>query len=195
MDGQPIASHNDPDRIFQTALASYGAPAYVRRAHRVEAALTKLLNEGRKQRDEWAVMVGVHLVTLGGLAGTWDRLLPLLADVEQVDALDRLWEMLQPEVLVRIEPTTSERRLRRELEGLVREIEAFNRRWAEHLPTIDVTHVNRERDGFNRWYVLEKECAVRSMAVARQGFVTMAMMTRAELEERLPLLPVPRMAK
>ena len=60
------------------------------------------------------------------------------------------------------------------------------------LGQVDVAEVNRLRDGYNRWYVLEKECAVRSHAVARQGFVPLPPLTSAELAEHLPLLPVPR---
>jgi hypothetical protein len=194
MDAQPIAGRDDTEQVFKQALSMYGPPAYMRRAARVEAALQKLLADCRRQRDEWSLMLVVRLVTLRGLAGEWERLAPLLADAGQIEALERLWDELQPEVLVQIEPTTSPRKLRRALAELVQEIEAVNRRWEAFLPSVDVTEVNRQRDGYNRWYVLEKECAVRSIAVARSGFVPLAMMAIEELREKLPPLSVPRLS-
>jgi hypothetical protein len=194
MDAQPIAGRDDTEQVFKQALSMFGAPAYMRRAARVEAALQALLTACRRQRDEWSLMLVVRLVTLRGLAGEWERLMPFLTDAGQMAALQRLWDELQPEVLVRIEPTTSPRKLRRALAELVQEIETVNRRWDAYLASVDITEVNRQRDGYNRWYILEKECAVRSMAVARQGFVPMAMMAIDELREKLPPLPLPRLS-
>lgn len=54
-------------------------------------------------------------------------------------------------------PTTSSRALRRALRELTESIERFNQRWQEFLQGVDVSHVNELRDGYNRWYVLEKE--------------------------------------
>ena len=38
------------------------------------------------------------------------------------------------------------------------------------MPSIDLTHVNKLRDGYNRYYVLEKECALRNVRLAALGF-------------------------
>jgi hypothetical protein len=68
-------------------------------------------------------------------------------------------------------------------------LELFNRRWDAFLPTLDLRHVNELRDGYNRYFVLEKECAVRSARVAREGFVPLSPLTVQELFRHLPLLP------
>ena len=56
----------------------------------------------------------------------------------------------------------------------------------------DFTALNELREGYNRFYVLEKECVVRSLALARVGFVPLPPMTLAELTRLLPPLYVPR---
>ena len=57
---------------------------------------------------------------------------------------------------------------------------------------LDLSGINELRDGYNRYYVLEKEFAVRSARVARHGFVPLEPVTSGVLFELLPLLPVPR---
>ena len=54
-----------------------------------------------------------------------------------------------------------------------------------------VAAVNELREGYNRFYVLEKEIALRSAHLARQGFRPLAPATTVELAAVLPLLPVP----
>ena len=56
------------------------------------------------------------------------------------------------------------------------------------LLTVDLARVNQLRDGYNRYYVLEKECAVRSPKVARQGFRPLPPLTTADLAAELPPL-------
>ncbi len=103
--------------------------------------------------------------------------------------LRRLWDDLKPDLQVRIEPTTAEKKLRRALARLVADIDSFNRRWTAFLPTVDRAGVNKLRDDYNRHYVLEKECAVRSVVVARHGFRPLPPLTTADLVEALPVLP------
>jgi hypothetical protein len=61
------------------------------------------------------------------------------------------------------------------------------------LANVDLTAVNELREGYNRYYVLEKECAVRSARIARQGFTPLPPLTHDELMSQFPLLPVPRL--
>jgi len=49
--------------------------------------------------------------------------------------------------------------------------------------------VNELRDGYNRYYVFEKECATRSPLVARHGFRPLPPVSHADLLERFPPLP------
>ena len=50
-------AHND----FQNLMASYDAPAYVRRARGVQEALEGVLARCRAQRDEWLSMVRLRV--------------------------------------------------------------------------------------------------------------------------------------
>ena len=52
--------------------------------------------------------------------------------------------------------------------------------------------VNDLRDGYNRYYLIEKECAIRSPTLARRGFVRLEPLKHENLFEALPLLPLPR---
>ncbi|HVS34068.1 MAG TPA: hypothetical protein VMS17_00705, partial [Gemmataceae bacterium] len=55
---------------------------------------------------------------------------------------------------------------------------------------VDVHRVNDLRDGYNRYYLLEKECALRSPRLARQGYRPLAPLTVQELEALMPPLPM-----
>jgi hypothetical protein len=54
-----------------------------------------------------------------------------------------------------------------------------------------LNQVNDLRDGYNRYYVLEKECAVRSFRLARQGFCPLEPLTVEDITALFPLLHVP----
>lgn len=190
----PILGRNDENRVFQQFLSAYGAPAYIRRARQVEAAMRAVIERCRRQRDEWLANVRLRLGTLAALAGDWDRLRPFLADEDQIKLLRRLHEDLQPRLRMPVAVTSSSRMLLRSLHDLTAAIEHFNRRWQALLPTVDLSAVNALREGYNRYYVLEKECAVRSTRVARQGFQPLPPATVAEIECELPILPLPRLA-
>lgn len=188
----PIPARDDPGEFFKRVVSAYDAPAYVRRARRVHEAGEAVLEHCRRRRDEWLGLARTRLGTLFALAGTWEALRPLVADDEQIGALAGLHQDLRPRLRVPVEPTTSARALRRALAELCESLERFNRRWREFLAAIDLGEVNRERDGYNRYYVLEKECAVRSARLARHGFTPLPPLTTDDLARALPELPVPR---
>jgi hypothetical protein len=188
----PIPSREDR-ALYQQVLAQHGGPAYLRRAHQVEDVLQQLLARSRQQRSEWLQIVRINLGTLLALAGDWSVLRSLLADDDQLQLLQALHAELQPELRCPPEPTSSVRALGRQLAELCDGIKSFNQRWQAYLPGVDLSEVNQVRENYNRWYVLEKECAVRSPRIARQGFRPLPPLTHAELAALLPLLPVPRL--
>jgi hypothetical protein len=178
------------DAERQQVLAQYGAPAYVRRANEVEAALQQFLVSCLRKRDEWLGMVRSRLATLHALAGDGEALRSFL-DESQIQLLRALHTELRPRLRVPIEPTTSRRVLGRAFDELKASLERFNRRWREYLHGLDLSDLNFRREEYNRYYVLEKECAVRSPLVARQGFQPLPPLTVADLEALLPPLPIP----
>lgn len=191
MDEVPIPS--GVDKVRQQFLAQYDAPPYARRALRVQQAWEQLLGRCRQQRDQWLHLVRVRLGLLHGLAGDWSVVSEFLEDGNQVGELQRLHECLAPRLRAAVQRTASARVVRRALRDLGESLERFNQRWRQFVPSLDLTEINQLRDGYNRYYVLEKECAVRSARLARQGFQRLEPVTHEHLLEAMPFLPVPRL--
>jgi hypothetical protein len=191
----PIPSREDGRQTFNEILAYCDGPAYLRRARRVQAAWDQLLAYCRHQRDEWLAMVRVRLGTLHGLAGAWEALAPHLADEGQVCVLEELCAALDPRPRLPVGPTTSARALRAAVRELGDSAERFNRRWLEFVHGLDLTPVNEERANYNRYYLLEKECAVRSPFVARAGYKPLNPLTHDDILAALPPLTVPALRR
>jgi|HubBroStandDraft_6_1064221.scaffolds.fasta_scaffold873230_1 hypothetical protein len=178
-------------RLANYLLGRFGAPAYARRARRVEDAYADLLAACRRQRYEWLEPVRWLLGELRDAAGSWMALRPVLADDDQACVLEELAALVNLSGRPPSAPA-SRWRQRRRLAELCQSLERFNRRWQQFLDRVDLSAVNALRDGYNRFYVLEKECAVRTAVVARQGFRRLEPLTTADLAAVLPPLPVPR---
>jgi hypothetical protein len=194
MDELAIPSRDDDHKTFQQMLVFADGPAYARRARRVHAAFEDLLHRCRLQREDWLSFVRVALGQLAARAGSWDNLRPLLRDDESLDVLGRLHDELRPRLRVPVAPTASRRLLRAGLAELIDGLERFNRRWLPYVAGLDLRAINELRDGYNRWYVLEKEMALRNSAAARAGFQRLAPLTTEDILQRLPSLGVPRIA-
>ena len=173
--------------------AQYDAPAYVRRAKAVETAYEELLDRCGRLRAAWLAGVRLHLGSLRGGAGSWAALRPILADDEQIDVIERLHAEAGDPQNEMTGPTT-ERGLRRALGRLAASVERFNRRWLAFIAELDLSEINRLRDGYNRYYLLEKECAVGPARLLPQTFRRLGPVTAGEVLDRLPPLPVPRAA-
>jgi hypothetical protein len=191
MEEEVILSVEQGSETFKQFLSQYDAPAYIRRARAVQLAWDQLVERCRRQRQEWLQMARLRIGLLYGLAGDWRNLAPLVQDEAQLVLLRRLHEELSPRLRSAVEPTPSPRALRQAGRELQESLERFNERWQTYLAAVDLTEVNELRDGYNRYYVLEKECAVRSARVARQGFSRLPPLTHEDLQARFPLLPLP----
>ena len=88
-------------------------------------------------------------------------------------------------------PTSSARLLRRTLAEVREAIERFNQRWRDFIANFNLQHVNEVRDRYNRYYLLEKECALESSRVARSGFQRLSPLQPDDFLKIMPLLPVP----
>jgi hypothetical protein len=187
----PIPSREDGRQAFNEVLAHYDGPAYMRRARRVQASHEMLLADCRRQRDDWLAMPRLRLGWLRALAGDWEVLAPHLADDGQIRYLEELWVLFEPRLRVPVEPTTSARALRNALRELSESFERFNNRWLSHVRGLDFSALNAERADYNRYYLLEKECAVRSPYIARAGYQPLEPLTAADVLAELPPLPIP----
>jgi hypothetical protein len=193
MESIPISGDSE-SRDMQEVIAQFDAPAYIRRARGVELALEHLLNKCRAQANAWLEMTKLRLGRLIAVAGDWSVLEALLAD-GQLPVLKKLHTELAPKLRVPPEPTSSKRVLRRALHELVSSLNRFNERWRTYLEKVDCSAVDQVREGYNRYYVIEKACALRSDRLAGHGFVPLKPMTREELFGLLPPLPVPVLRK
>jgi hypothetical protein len=193
VNGVPIPSRDDDRQGFNEALAHYDGPAYVRRARRVQDAYDQILDECRRQRDEWLALARVRLGTLRALAGSWEALAPHLAAGES-QALQGLYAELAPRLRLPVGPTSSPRALRAALRELAESLGRFNRRWVGFVRGLDLGPLNAQRADYNRYYLLEKECAVRSPHVARQGYAPLPPLTADDLLALFPVLPIPTAA-
>lgn len=193
MEEEIILGRDETSEVFKRFLSQFDAPAYIRRARGVQAALEQLLDHCRRRRAEWLEMVRLRIGMLHALAGEWENLRPFLVDDDQLDILRYVLAALAVPLRAPMEVTLSARVLRQALRELCESLERFNQRWRAFLASLDLGAVNELREGYNRYYVLEKECAVRSPRVARQGFVPLQPLTLDEISEQFPLLPVPQL--
>lgn len=193
MEEEVILGRDEDSQVFKQFLSQFDAPAFIRRARAVQGTFDQLLDHCRRQRAEWLKITRLRIGMLHALAGEWDNLRRFLADEDQLDSLRYHLAALASPLRSPVEPTTSARVLHRALRELHESLEHFNQHWRAFLTSVDLSAVNELRDGYNRYYVLEKECAVRSARVARQGFVRMEPLTIEDLTAQLPLLPVPQL--
>jgi hypothetical protein len=152
-------------------------------------AFDQLIAGLRERREKWLALVRLRLGTLRSLAVSWDALAPLVAG--NVALLQSLHDELMPVLRLPVAQTTSTRRLRFALRELIASIRRFNQRWRSHLETVDLAEINRLIDGYNRYYLLEKECAFRSARLARQGFRPLLPVSVGMLLELVPVMEVP----
>lgn len=193
MEEIPILGTDDYSHLVKRFMGHYDAPAYVRRARQVQEAFDQLLVRCQQQRTEWLEMVRLRLGVLHALSGSWTMLTPWLADEDQLGVLQQLHTELQPRLRLPVESTRSARKLWQALHELQDSLLRFNQRWDRFLNSVDINKVNELIDGYNRYYLLEKECAFRSPRLARQGFRPLEPLTRKRLAELLPPLPVLRL--
>jgi hypothetical protein len=181
----PIPSHNDERRSAMAIVAQFGAPAYMRRANRVEAGFAGLIDRLRVRRDELLGGVRIHLRLLLDLAGSLDAVRSSLREEEFV-AFSEL--VVNFGLTERPRAGVSQRRLGRAIRELAVSVARFNRRWVQCVAEADLSEVNAERDGYNRSYLLEKECAV-GVIRSRQAFTPLEPVTAADVLRELPPLP------
>ncbi len=191
MDDLIVLEGSNSDRLAKAVLARYDGPAYLRRAKQMELAIAGLHQKCQEARLEMLHLVRLRLNTLMAAAGSWEVLVPDYINPSAADFLRELLGPATPETAVARPVVGSAGRIRQALEELRDAIHWFNWRWLGFLQGLDLNPVNALITGYNRWYVLEKECAVGSPRVARQGFRPVPVITLDDLKSRYPPLPMP----
>lgn len=171
-------------------LAQFDAPAFVRRARAVEVADDLLHTRLAKAYATGLEMPRLRLTQLLASLASHDPLLESVASLPGVATRLRSWAKLHAVPLrVPVPPATNRAELADRWHRLTHSVERFNRRWQLAVTGIDLTHINHLREEYNRWYVIEKEAATNSPALARQGFEYRPPLTPSLLLERYPLWP------
>ena len=193
MEGDPLLAPDEDQKRFASLISCFDAPASIRRGRAVEAAVEMVHAQCQRQRDEWLRIPRLHLGQLQALAGTWDRVAPFLVVPQDTERLREVHDELAPKLRFGLAATNSDRILRRHLHMTLETLDRFNRRFEAFVSKLDLSGVNQQITDYNRHYVFEKECIVRSQRIARHGFVALAPMTAQRILEKFPLLPTPRM--
>jgi len=179
-------------RLFQQVMAGFDAPAYIRRARRVEEAWNNLLERCRHKRAHLLEMPRLRLARFFKLTASWSPIPEDICLPEDLSYLEELHREWKPQLRSVVRPARTASEIHQALADLARSFERFNRRWIEFVIEIDFAHVNELRDGYNRFYVLEKECALFSSRIAREGFVPLPAARLSDILEAFPLLKIPR---
>src|SRR5580704_9886178 len=96
MEEAPILGSSREQKIFNQVIALHGAPAYVRRAQKVQAAWDGIVEKCRRQHHQWLSMVRMRLAVLHALAGEWTSLAGVVPDAAALDAIVTLHRELRP---------------------------------------------------------------------------------------------------
>lgn len=196
-DEPAIPPRQEAQEWVRLIQAQYGGPAFVRRGKRLAEALAQLDAQLAQLRqpdstDDWLAMVRIRLGQLKALAGTWAALLPWL-EPDSIALLQELEHYLTPRLRLPPPADPRPRVLLQALRELIRSIRRFNHRWLRYLQNLDLTHIQRLIDEYNRYYVLEKECFLQSPRLARLQFQPMPNLTWRDLLGKFPLLPEPKL--
>jgi len=179
-------------RLFQQVIAGYDAPAFLRRARNVEEAWKGLLDRCRCKRDHLLEMPRLRLARFVKLIEAQSPIPAEVCDPAELSSLNELHREWKPQLRSPVRPARSQAEIVRALADVAHSFERFNRRWLEFVGGLDFAHVNGLRDGYNRYYVLEKECALYSSRTAREGFVPLPHVELKDVLEIFPLLKLPR---
>lgn len=170
------------------ALAGlFDAPAFARRGNELafvsEGFEAKLI----QMRSELLSMVHVRSRQWVNAAGpeSWrlvlDEPLDQLAATLGIELAGASTSPVGPAALARIA---------RELRASV---ERFNMRWTQYAKDVDTSPLNRLIERYNRYYLLEKECALGSARASARHFRPVEPISAESILKRHPPLPVPRL--
>ena len=180
---------DDEQQVFQQIAGSFDEPAFLRRARDTENAWVFLLERARKQQAEWLNIPTLRLGRLAMLAPHFQACEPFIT-ADSASDLRSLHSKWNPQLKRMLAPATKQSQVQAAIDQLIAAFERFNTRWSSYVADLDYDYVNNMRQQYNRWYVIEKECALQSFRTATTGFKPLPMVTVEDVTALLPLLPV-----
>lgn len=179
----------DPGELArQRMMAAFDDPAFIRRHRRVEWQWQRLLQSCQSRRERLLEVPRLRLAQLNARSGELNRLSPWLSK-ETIYELQLLLTAWQPQLRKPVPVAKKRTELKRPLDDLQASFERFNRRWQEFLEQLDLSEINQSRADYNEFYLIEKECALGSAKLAREGFEPLSPVGIEALFECFPLLP------
>ena len=167
-------------------------PAFLRRGMSVEDADARVVRKCEIARDEMLYAVRLRLRFWNRLLRDRPRIRASVSEAARESAADIGTKVFGPgEPSVSVAPAGWSIFAGRHWRAFVTAVEEFNANWRRYLETMPLDDLYRAIDGYNRYYVLEKECAVRSARTALRGFAPKQKPTWSDFLERLPPLPTP----
>ena len=176
------------DAEIKELLGLFDVPAFARRGQDLEYALTRLRFRCAGVRSGMLDMVRLRLRQWSAAASG-----PLEASRFFLEPIDPLWPLAGAEPPGWARRPESPRRLRSIARDLLASVERFNRRWSSHLDAVDLALLDRQVDHYNRYYLLEKECVLKSSRLAARHFEPKQRVTLDDLRRDHPLLPLPQL--
>ena len=141
-------------------------------------------------------MPQIRLAILGGLVNhDWSTVAKFLAKESDAGILETLFQEWQPALRSPVFPTTSTKRIRRALKEFISSLNCFSSNWEQFVLQVDLNTINRTREDYNKYYVLEKTCAFASEQIGRQGFEALPPVTVDDLFSEFPPFSVPQFAR
>lgn len=184
-DATPLAG---VEAEMKELLGLFDAPAFARRGLDLEYALGRIDARCRRERGAMLEMVRLRLRQWASVASGPETALDVF-----IAPIDDLWPLSDAPPPSWADRPAPPRKLRSVARDLVASVQRFNRRWDHLLGAFDYEPVNRLVDRYNRYYVLEKECTLRSPRLAARHFEPKARLSSEALLERYPTLPVPEL--
>ena len=180
----PELAVSDPE--MRQLLGMYGVPAFARRGQELEFALDHLRNGLVREREARLDMVRLRLRQWCEVATSPDD----GSDLRNVPALIEALHLSKPPAWAS-SPAPRRRRLA-VARDMLASIERFNRRWTAFLDGLNLDPINTMIDHYNRYYLLEKECAFASSRAASRNFRPIRPRTVEGLRAEHPPLPQER---
>jgi hypothetical protein len=178
--------------LSSKVLARSDTPAHVRRGLRLENAIETLYQGLAARRKEvgqgLALTVRLLVRELTGL----EDLRSHLQSEEDLQIVRQLVDEFSPDCRWSTKKA-KDTLVRWRVQELCDSIRRFNQRWARVVQNTDLSEINRLIESYNRYYLLEKECALRSPRLAARNFRPVPPITERTLLERYPLSRLPRL--
>lgn len=170
-------------------LLALEIPAFVRRGLELDSMLQGVDDRCRRNRRKLLEMVYVRLRQWAKLAtGPNDH-----RDAFRTSIAD-LWRSSEAEAPDWAAVAASSRRRKAAAHDLISSVERFNGRWVEFVDRLDLRLTNEVIEDYNRFYLVEKECAVGSARLAAMHFKTVAKIDASMIMAKFPPLPLPEAA-